>query len=290
MGKTVQLNIFGEQEEIIPKKSLNEIRNDYDGFVKKFEPKKTTDDCYTPEDVYKAICGWVNDNVMPLECVRIVRPFYPGGDYENFDYQPGDFVLDNPPFSILAKIRRFYAKRGIGYFLFAPSLTLFTSLASDDETFIVAAADIKYENGAIVRTGFITNLMPGDLRVAVRGDLHKVIDEVQKSRPRKNADIPVYDYPATVITAARLQKIAERGINLDFPKDEVSAKVPRMDFFDKGKSIFGGGFFISERLAAEKLAAEKLAAEKLAERAKKIFILSDREKEIIKKLSKTEKI
>ena len=25
---------------------------DYDGFINKFKPKKTTDDCYTPEPVY----------------------------------------------------------------------------------------------------------------------------------------------------------------------------------------------------------------------------------------------
>ena len=29
--------------------------NDYDGFVEKFKPKKTTDDCYTPPLVYEAV-------------------------------------------------------------------------------------------------------------------------------------------------------------------------------------------------------------------------------------------
>lgn len=28
---------------------------DYDGFVEKFKPKKTTDDCYTPPDVYDCV-------------------------------------------------------------------------------------------------------------------------------------------------------------------------------------------------------------------------------------------
>ena len=32
--------------------------NDYAGFVEKFKPKKTTDDCYTPPAVYEAArCG-----------------------------------------------------------------------------------------------------------------------------------------------------------------------------------------------------------------------------------------
>lgn len=38
----------------------------------------------------------------------IVRPFWPGGDYEDFDYPTGCVVIDNPPFSILSKIVRFY--------------------------------------------------------------------------------------------------------------------------------------------------------------------------------------
>ncbi len=28
---------------------------DYDGFVEKFKPKKTTDDCYTPPEVYDVV-------------------------------------------------------------------------------------------------------------------------------------------------------------------------------------------------------------------------------------------
>lgn len=31
----------------------------YEYFVKKFKPKKTTDDCYTPSLVYEAISDWV---------------------------------------------------------------------------------------------------------------------------------------------------------------------------------------------------------------------------------------
>ena len=88
-----------------------EVFNDYEGFVEKFKPKKTTDDCYTPPEVYEAVKEWVSDNILPLDGVEIVRPFFPGGDYENHHYPEGCVVLDNPPFSILAKIRRFYHAR-----------------------------------------------------------------------------------------------------------------------------------------------------------------------------------
>lgn len=33
-------------------------RPTYEQFVEKFKTKKTTDDCYTPELVYKAVSDW----------------------------------------------------------------------------------------------------------------------------------------------------------------------------------------------------------------------------------------
>ena len=53
---------------------MNKLFNDYDGFVKKFEPKKTTDDCYTPSGVYDAVLNYVKSNV-DLGDAEIVRPF-----------------------------------------------------------------------------------------------------------------------------------------------------------------------------------------------------------------------
>ena len=36
--------------------------NDYEGFVEKFKPKKTTDDCYTLPAVYEAVKAWASLN------------------------------------------------------------------------------------------------------------------------------------------------------------------------------------------------------------------------------------
>ena len=99
---------------------------DYEGFVEKFKPKKTTDDCYTPPEVYEVVRDWACAE-YGIDPARIVRPFYPGGDYEAYDYQDGCTVLDNPPFSIVSKIVRFYLDRGIPFFIFAPSLTVMSS-------------------------------------------------------------------------------------------------------------------------------------------------------------------
>lgn len=96
---------------------------DYKAFVDKFKPKKTTDDCYTPDNIYKVVADWVAKEYH-LDPACFVRPFWPGGDYQNEHYPEGCVVVDNPPFSIRAQIMDFYNAYGVKYFLFAPTLTL----------------------------------------------------------------------------------------------------------------------------------------------------------------------
>ena len=96
---------------------------EYDAFTAKFEPKKTTDDCYTPEGVYEAIADWVCRE-YDVTRERFLRPFWPGADYEAEEYPEGCVVVDNPPFSIVSKIVGWYVERGIKFFLFCPALRL----------------------------------------------------------------------------------------------------------------------------------------------------------------------
>lgn len=58
--------------------SRQEGNEEYNEFLDKFEPKKTTDDCYTPDNIYDAVADWVA-NEYKLDRRRFVRPFYPGG-------------------------------------------------------------------------------------------------------------------------------------------------------------------------------------------------------------------
>lgn len=51
---------------------------EYAEWLKKFEVKKTTDDCYTPPEVYDTVKNWAVEKYN-LHGRRIVRPFYPGG-------------------------------------------------------------------------------------------------------------------------------------------------------------------------------------------------------------------
>ena len=93
----------------------------YNEFVDKFKPRHTSDDTHTPPNVYEAVLSWA-ERRYGIDRAKVVRPFFPGGDYEHADYPADCIVLDNPPFSILAQIVRFYLGRGIPFFLFAPSL------------------------------------------------------------------------------------------------------------------------------------------------------------------------
>ena len=139
--------------EDIVKKEMDE----YIEFVKKFNHKKTTDDCYTPQPVYDTVLEWAMRK-YGIKDVEIVRPFWPGGDYEHFEYPKNCIVVDNPPFSILSKIVKFYLDNEIKFFLFAPNNAMIHQTMSKRVTYIAAGASIIFENGAIANIGFVTNL------------------------------------------------------------------------------------------------------------------------------------
>ena len=167
-----------------------EIFNDYDGFVEKFKPKKTTDDCYTPPEVYDVVLKHVRETYHIADDVPIVRPFYPGGDYEHHDYPEGCVVVDNPPFSIFAKILDFYQARGIRFFLFAPHLTgLGTISRRRGITFVPLDCNITYTNGAVVSTAFTTNMTP-ELAVVTAPRLLESLRNLFKKKKLKKTIYP----------------------------------------------------------------------------------------------------
>lgn len=266
---------------------MNKIQkklNDYEGFVEKFKPKKTTDDCYTPPKVYDTVLSFVGTLADTINR-PIVRPFFPGGDYENYNYPEHCIVVDNPPFSIYAKIVRFYLKKGIDFFLFAPHLTQI--VVGADCCYMVTDATITYENGANVSTSFTTNLIR-DLRIWLCPELKNRIEKSQKiDKPVLVKNI----YPKEVITTSTLGRIINRGVELKIKKSDC-VFISNLDSLKKEKkSIFGNGFLLSERAAAERVAAERVAAERAAaeraaaERATGFIVqLSERETTLIKQL------
>ena len=174
----------------------------YEEFVAKFRPKKTTDDCYTPPAVYDAVMAWAMKEYR-LEGREVVRPFFPGGDFEHYDYPPNCVVIDNPPFSIFAHILDVYRARGIDYFLFAPSLTATHYVTRGNV--IITDTDIVYDNGAKVVTAFVSNM--GDWALRTAPDLRVAILAANR-RSSRGDKVPIYEYPPQIVTAARLQKLA----------------------------------------------------------------------------------
>ena len=137
-----------------------------------------------------------------------------------------------------------------------------------------------YDNGAIENTSFITNM--GQYKIMVAPDLYAAIKAADdENRKEVKRSLPKYDYPDHVLTAARIQHIAKYGQSLKI-RAEDCAFIRALDSQkDAGKTVFGGGFLLSEKVAAEKVAAEKAAAEKAGA---KRWELSEREKEIIRRL------
>ena len=257
----------------------------YEEFVEKFKPKKTTDDCYTPPEIYEVIKDWACKR-YGIRPENIIRPFYPGGDYQNAEYPKDCVVLDNPPFSILTKICEFYLDRGIKFFLFAPSLTYLNGAKPWERmNHVICDCNIEYENGAIVRTSFVTNL-DSDIIAQTTPDLTRLVnDKANELRATKVKQLPKYDYPDHIVTAAMMQRYAKYGVDFRVARGECT-RITRLDAQkSKKKEIFGGGLLLSDRIAAEKAAAEKAAAEKAAAER---WELSEREKEIVKMLGTAE--
>ena len=249
-----QLGLFDEAEE-------------YQAFTEKFKAKKTTDDCYTPENVHEAVMAWV-EREYGLDRKDFLRPFWPGGDYRSADYPAGTVVVDNPPFSLRKQIVDFYMARGVRFFLYSPALTLLTR--RQDVCHIATGVSVTYENGAEVPTSFVTNLEGSILRTAP--ELYRAISLAdQENRRALHKSLPKYSYPDQVVTAAIAQRWCKYGIEYSVgPEDCVS--VGALDEQKKaGKSIFGDGLLLSERAAAERAAATR-------------WTLSEREWEIVRSL------
>ena len=247
--------------------------DEYKAFVDKFKAKKTTDDCYTPANIYEAVADWVASE-YGLDRRRFVRPFWPGADYQARTYAPGEVVVDNPPFSILASVTRFYIGESIRFFLFAPALTLFSASHKVHPTYLPIGVTVTYENGAQVPTSFVTNLEPATLRVRTAPSLYKAVKAADDAnRAAKSKQLPRYEYPDNIITAAIVQRWCKYGIEYrlnvadSLPIDGLETQKER------GLSIFGNGFLLGSSAAAERAAAERAAAErwKLSE-AEKLMV------------------
>lgn len=208
-------------------------------WLAKFEVPHTTDECFTPPAVYSAVCEWI-EKEYGVSRERFVRPFYPGGDFQSEIYAPEDIVVDNPPFSLLGQIVPFYLERGIPFFLFAPGLMLATR-QNARATLVAAAAQIIYENGANVNTGFVTNLDDPEVQIRSAPDL---CDMIRAANTKATKTLPKYRFPRNVVTAAMVNRLSSNGVLYKLKRSE-SVRITTLDAMEgrgKKSGIFGGDF------------------------------------------------
>ena len=282
-----------EFEEKMKNGELDEDDPEYQEFVKKFEAKRTTDDCYTPDVVYDAVAEWVASEYN-VSRANFVRPFYPGGDYQREKYKPTDIVVDNPPFSILASIIDWYNERGIRYFLFGPQLTLLGTTAKRCACLPVGVG-ITYANGACVNTSFATNLEPDDIAFRADARLWKMVNDANREYEKTvRKQLPRFIYPREVIMSPTLSAFSRLGIDFVVKKSECCPIEELDQQREAGKAIYGKGFLLSTRLTEERERCEELRIEREVQykeerergirESSQVWELSERERNIIAQL------
>lgn len=249
------------------------VFHDYAGFLKKFEKQeKTTDDTYTPPDVFEAVLRYVGE-ITDLSNKLILRPFFPGGDYINAEYPADGVVVDNPPFSQFNQICRFFSANKIPFFLFAPGMTVLNCVQYC--TAVITGVQLKFQNKAIIRINFASNLF-GEKIVQTAPRLKAYLYACpSQMRPER---LEQRQYPPELVGVSQLHTITDNGFEFSI-KRKQAAKIREID----GVHLFGDHLLVAPSVAEEK---ERLrtSKKKPTALAKRTIRLGEKEKKIIEGL------
>ena len=116
----------------------------------------------------------------------------------------------------------------------------------------------------MVRTSFVTSF-GGDIVAQTEPMLTRLVN-AESERLRKEAvrELPKYEYPMHIATAAMLQRYSKYGVELKIHRADCEMISVLDAQRPAGKKIFGGGLLLSDSAAAERAAAERAAAERAA--------------------------
>lgn len=222
----------------------------YEEWLNKFnETPKTSDDTFTPANVYKTVYEWA-DKHYHISGRPIERPFYPGGDYTKYNYRENCVVVDNPPFSIFAKIIDFYIENKIDFFIWCPHLTSLPHIVRG-VTLVIADASVIYSNGARIASGWLTNL-DKENAVICSNELQLALEQCNIVN-RKSKHLTKYDYPPELLRVAVLNQLSKL-CEYEIPRDQVYLKkvIRETDqqkeynrVNKKKQAVYGGGFWMS---------------------------------------------
>ena len=112
---------------------------------------------------------------------------------------------------------------------------------------IICDCQIVYENGAIVKTSFVTSY-GGDVVAQSQPELTQLVNaESARLRHEKARELPKYEYPWNVLTAAMLQKYSKYGVDYKVHRGECE-RISTLDAqHNAGKAVFGGGLLLCSR-------------------------------------------
>ena len=261
-----------------------EDNEEYNDFVNKFKEEHTTDDCYTPTNIYDAVVKFV-ENEYKVDKKDFIRPFYPGGDYRSYKYKKSDIVVDNPPFSIYSEIVNFYTENNIKFFLFAPGLT-FLSTKNKNATYIINMNGITYQNGANVCTNFVTNLDKNDVTIRTANELAKELKRINELNTRKINKITKYDIPKNVIGVSDIVKESRRIEDLFIRKKEFEF----VDYLYKNDETkikqFGTKLIVCDKVLDRMKSLKYNSEEEEKEEEVVILRFNNEQEEILKRLNK----
>lgn len=190
--------------------------------------EKDTDNVCTFNDVYGSVRRTVALEYKLRES-DFVRPFYSGDDYQHFPYTHDSVVVDNPPFSKLMEIIKFYVDNNIKFFLFAPGSTLgeYTCFC----TGIAIGVDIIYPDGSVINTSFLTNLESDDIAIKSSRSFYYAVHDANDTRPEI--------YPHNVITVEMINKLSKSEINFEVPRSQCHFTRALDNQSNRQKASFG---------------------------------------------------
>ena len=274
LGPDIDLSEFDLHLTLADEIEKPEDSQEYLDYLKKFNTVKTPDDTFTPPKIYDAVKKWAMQEYGIPDTAKIIRPFRPGGDYQKEEYPNNCVVIDNPPFSILAEIQRWYIEHHINFFLFCEG-TCILSTTIEGVCHIIVDAKITYDNGAVINTGFLTNM--SDYAIQTRPDLKELIKEASDITRKENSKI---EWPQEVLTIGKLVRLADNGQDIRLTRDQLA-------FTRKAgeQPIYGAGYLMSHDAT---LLVQKGLENAEQKKPTTIVKLTDREREMIDRIGTTE--
>lgn len=193
--------------------TLNKKNESFESFTENRKKRDlgvraTKDEIYTDQDEYNDLTEFFKQYYPEAFKRPIVRPFYPGGNYEDLtQYPAGCLVFDNPPFSIESKIVKFYNEHNIQYILFAPGNNL-SNMRNGCSTW--TGCTIHYDAVAFF-SQFLTNL-DTQQTLHISGELYNFMRNRYSTRHPVKQNLKDM-MPDDCFYAGNVQVIARQGKN-----------------------------------------------------------------------------